>query len=55
MQVERKRLGIDERRLELEERTCNIEEERSKRGYIICDANRVPKYYVSPAEFFNFQ
>lgn len=55
MQVERKRLEIDERRLELEERRCYFEEERGKRGYIICDANRVPKYYVLPAEFSNFQ
>lgn len=55
MQVERKRLEIDESRLVLEERTCNIQEERDKQGYIIGDANRVPKYYVLPAEFFNFQ
>lgn len=52
--MERKRLEIDKRRFELEERRYYLEEERGKWGYIICDVNRVLKYYVLLVEFFNF-
>ncbi|XP_062575788.1 myb/SANT-like DNA-binding domain-containing protein 4 [Saccostrea cucullata] len=54
LEVEKKRLELEERRLYLEQRRYDLEVERHSRGFMVCDSQKVLKYYIVPAGFTDF-